>query len=144
MLSFFTGLLGILPGAFGTINKVTDAIANERLKKIDAKTKEEQIAAEERVKTLEAQRDALIAMSNRSKAPIYIQTTVGAFVAVLIGKLLVWDKVVGSLAGCAGDAGNAPSCAWFTTDPLGDDLRWVTLAVIGFYFLASTASQFKK
>jgi hypothetical protein len=143
MLSFLTGILGILPSAFKSIDNVTNAIANERLKQIQAKTDQEKIAAEERIHTLEAQRDALVAETQRSKAPIYIQTAVGAFVATVIGKLLVWDKVVGSLMGCAGAAGNAPSCAWFTTDPLGDDLRWITMTVIGFYFLASTASILK-
>lgn len=124
-------LLGLIPSAFGTINKVTDAIANERLRKIDAKTKEEQIAAEERVKTLEAQRDALIAQSNKSNVPIYVQSFVGACVAFLVGKLLVWDKALGSLTGGY-------------TDPLGSDLRWIMLSVIGFYFLSSTAYILKK
>lgn len=144
MLSVITGLLGLLPSAFGTINSITSAISNERLKQIQATTDQERIASEERVSTLQAQRDALVAESNRSKAPIYIQSFVGACVAFLIAKLLVWDKAIGSLAGCAGKAGDALSCAWFTTDPLGDDLRWVTLTVIGFYFLASTASMFRK
>lgn len=144
MLSIVTGILGILPGAFKSIDNVTNAISNERLKTIQAKTDQERLASEERVKTLEAQRDALVTGMNTSVWPARIQSLVGLFVATLIGKLLVWDKVVGSLAGCAGKAGDALSCAWFTTDPLGDDLRWVTMSVIGFYFLASTASILKK
>lgn len=131
MLNLITGILGILPGAFGTINKVTDAIANERLKKIEATTQQEQIASEERVKTLEAQRDALIAESNKSNVPIYVQSFVGACVAFLVGKLLVWDKALGD---------------WTHghTDPLGSDLRWIMMTIIGFYFLSSTAYIFKK
>lgn len=131
MLNLITGIFSILPGAFGTINKVTDAIANERLRQIDAKTKEEQIAAEERVKTLEAQRDALVAESNKSNVPIYVQSIVGASVAFLVAKLLVWDKALGT---------------WTHgyTDPLGTDLRWVLMTVIGFYFLSSTAYILKK
>lgn len=131
MLSFFTGLLGMLPGAFKSIDKITDAISNERLKKIEAKTKEEQIAAEERVKTLEAQRDALIAQSNKSSVPIYVQSFVGACVAFLVGKLLVWDKALGQWT-------------YGHTDPLGDDLRWIMISVMGFYFLSSTAYILKK
>lgn len=131
MLNIISGILGLLPGAFGTINKVTDAIANERLRKIEANTKEEQIAAEERVKTLEAQRDALINEANKSNVPIYVQSFVGACVAFLVGKLLVWDKALG----------------YWThgyTDPLGTDLRWIMMTVIGFYFLSSTAYILKK
>lgn len=131
MLNLITGILGILPGAFGTINKVTDAIANERLKQIDAKTQQERIASEERVKTLEAQRDALVAESNKSNIPIYVQSFVGACVAFLVGKLLVWDKALGDWTG-----GH--------TDPLGPDLRWIMMTVIGFYFLSSTAYILKK
>src|SRR4051812_16705270 len=94
MLSILTGILGILPGAFKSIDNVTNAISNERLKAIQAKTDQEKIAAEERVKTLEAQRDALVAEANRSQWPIRIQSFVGACVAFLIGKLLVWDKAL--------------------------------------------------
>lgn len=130
-MSIISGILGVLPGAFGSINKVTDAIANERLKQIDAKTKEDQLAAEERTKTLEAQRDALIAESNKSNVPIYVQSFVGASVAFLVGKLLVWDKALGSLT-------------HGYTDPLGTDLRWIMMTVIGFYFLSSTAYILKK
>lgn len=128
---WLTSLLGLIPSAFSTINKVTDAIANERLRKIEAKTKEEQIAAEERVKTLEAQRDALIAQSNKSNVPIYVQSFVGACVAFLVGKLLVWDKALGQWT-------------YGHTDALGDDLRWIMISVMGFYFLSSTAYILKK
>jgi hypothetical protein len=131
MLSGILGLIGIIPNALRSIDKVTDAISNERLKKIQAKTDEEKIAAEERVKSLEAQRDALVAEVSRSPWPTRIQSFIGACVAFLIAKLLVWDKALGT---------------WTSghTDPLGTDLRWITMTVIGFYFLASTASILKK
>lgn len=131
MLSILTGVVSLLPSAFGTINKVTDAIANERLKQIQAKTDQEKVASEERVKTLEAQRDALVAESNRSKMPIFIQSFVGLSVSFLVAKLLVWDKALGQ---------------WTNghTDALGDNLTWVLSATIGFYFLSSTASILKK
>src|SRR6478736_6393292 len=114
MLSIISSVLALLPGAFGTINKVTDAIANERLRLIQAKTDEERIASEERVHTLEAQRDALVVESQKSNVPIYVQSFVGACVAFLVGKLLVWDKALGDLT-----AGH--------TDPLGTDLRWIMM-----------------
>lgn len=130
MLSILTGILGILPGAFKSIDNVTNAISNERLKAIQAKTDEDRLASEERVKTLEAQRDALVTGMNTSPWPARIQSFIGGCVAFLIAKLLVWDKALGT---------------WTNghTDALGDDLRWVTMTVIGFYFLASTASILK-
>lgn len=131
MLSILTGIVSFLPSAFGTINKVTDAIANERLKQIQAKTDQEKVASEERVKTLEAQRDALVAESNRSKMPIFVQSVIGLAVAFTVTKLLVWDKALNTLTDGF-------------TPPLGSDLRWVLMTTIGFYFLSSTASILKK
>jgi len=38
-------LLGLIPGLFSTVNGITNAIANERLALINAKTEQERIAA---------------------------------------------------------------------------------------------------
>lgn len=123
-------LFTVIPGLFTTINGITTAISNERIKKIQAKTDEERIAAEENVKTLEAKRDVLLASYKESKLPIYIQSAIGAAVAFTVAKLLVWDKALGD---------------WTHghTDELGDDLRWIVISAIGFYFLATT-KMFKK
>lgn len=120
--------LKVIPGLFTTINGITTAISNEKIKSIEAKTDQDRIAADERVHTLEAQRDVLLAGYGQSKAQIYIQTFIGAAVAFTVAKLLVWDKALGD---------------WTHghTDPLGDDLRWVLMSTIGFYFL-STAKFF--
>jgi len=128
-------LLGLLPRLFSSIDRVTDAIANERIKKIEATTDAARISAEERVSTLQARRDVMVAESSKSTLNSIARFSIGASVAALLAKLLVWDKVVGSLAGCAGDAGKAASCLIFRTDPL-DAYQWgVITAVTGFYFL---------
>lgn len=133
-------LLGLIPGAFKTIDGITTAIANERLAQISAKTDQERIASQERVSALQARRDALvIAQANPWTARV--QAFIALSAGTVIFKLLAWDKVIGSLAGCAGEAGRADSCYMFRTDAIPDNQWYVVTAVVGFYFLASV---FKK
>jgi len=86
MISF---LLGLIPGAFSTINGITNAIANERIRKIDAETDQQRIQADERIKSLEAKRSVLVAEAGVSKINAVMRATMGASVAIVIAKLLV-------------------------------------------------------
>lgn len=138
----WTALLGLLPGVFGTINGITNAISNERLAVIKAKTDEERIAAEERISALQARRDALV-IAQSNPWTVRVQTFIAMSAGIIIFKLLAWDKVVGSLSGCAGIAGRDDSCAIFRTDPI-DPTQWaVVTAVVGFYFLANAIKSFR-
>jgi hypothetical protein len=132
MISF---LLGLIPGAFNTINGITTAISNERIRKIDATTDQERIAADERIKSLQAKRDVLIAESGSSKVNAFLRAALAAPVVVVLSKLYIWDKVVGSASGCAGPMGSALECATFRTDPLDTNQWAIITAVVGFYFL---------
>jgi len=129
------GLLALIPGLFTTVNGITNAISNERLKLIQAKTDQEKIAAQERITSLQAKRDVLIAESGRSSFNAYVRGSIGLFVSLILGKLLFWDKAVGSLAGCSGRFGSQDGCNIFLTDPLDANQWAVITAVIGFYFL---------
>ncbi len=128
-------LLGLIPGAFNTINGITNAIANERLKLIEAKTDQQRIASQERIDSLQAKRDVMIAESGSSKINAIMRATMGASVAIIIAKLLVWDKVIGSFHGCAGEAGRALECNIYRTDILDPNQWQIITAAIGFYFL---------
>jgi hypothetical protein len=132
-------LLGLIPGLFTTVNGITNAIANERLKLIDAKTEQARIVTQERITSLQAKRDVLVAESGRSNINAIIRGLIGASVAGVLGKLLVWDKVVGSIAGCSGSLGSLDGCHVFRTDPLDANQWGVITAVIGFYFLYEAA-----
>jgi hypothetical protein len=132
MISF---LLGLIPGAFSTINGITSAISNERIRKIDATTDQERIAADERIKSLQAKRDVLIAESGSSRVNAFLRAALAAPVVVVLGKFYIWDKVVGSFSGCAGPMGSALECATFRTDPLDTNQWAIITAVVGFYFL---------
>lgn len=134
MLSF---LLGLIPGALNTINGVTNALSNQKIAALKAKTDEDRIAAEERIKILEARRDALMNAQTRSKFPIFVQSCLGMIAVIILAKMGLWDKVVGSFLGCAGEAGKFPGCETFRTDPLGTDLTTLVGGSLAFYLLVS-------
>lgn len=130
-------ILGLIPGALNTVNGITNAISNQKIIAIKAKTDEERIAAEERLKALEARRDALIVAQNRSKFPIFVQSCLGLIAVVILAKMGIWDKVIGSLLECAGEAGKLPGCETFRTDPLGTELATLIGGSLAFYLLVS-------
>jgi len=115
-------IFNLIPGLFTTVNGITNAIANERLKQISAKTEEAKIASQERISSLEAKRDVLIAESGRSNINAIIRATIGGSVATVLFKIYVWDKALGE---------------WThgRTEALDPNLWNVIMATIGFYFL---------
>lgn len=132
MISF---LLGLIPGAFSTINGITNAISNERIRKIDATTDQERIRADERIKSLEAKRSVLVAEAGTSRVNAFLRAALAVPIVVVLGKFYIWDKVIGSFSGCAGQMGSALECATFRTDPLDTNQWAIITAVVGFYFL---------
>ncbi len=127
-------LLGLIPKAFNTVGNITNAIANERLSKIKAKTDEEKIAAEERINTLQARRDVMVARAGNgwdSIATFLLTIPVIAFDM----KILLWDKVASSFAGCSGKWGSQDGCEVFNTDKLTPEMLAFVGAVHAFYFL---------
>lgn len=122
-------LLGLIPGLFTTVNGITNAITNERIKLAQATTDRERIASEERVSSLQAKRDVMIAESGGSKLNSYIRASMGLGVSFVLNKIYVWDKALGGYTG-----GH--------TDSLDPNLWNVIMAVVGFYFLyeATTAT----
>lgn len=137
-------ILSLLPGAFGLANNLTNAIANERIRLISAKTEEERIASQERINTLQMRRDVLLAESH-SPWNSLMRFVLALGPAAILLKFLFWDKVVGSLSGCSGVAGgfNTSSCGWFRTDPLDVNQWWVITAVVGFYFLSEAVRKIR-
>lgn len=144
MISFLLGLLGIIPKAFSTIDNITNAISNERVTAIQAKTAEAKIEAEERAKALEAKRDVMLAESHSPWNGL-MRFLIALGPMVLLNKIFIWDKTIGSLAGCAGPNGGAiEGCQVYRTDLLDPNLWWVLTAVVGFYFLSEAAKVFKR
>lgn len=122
MLSIITGIFGILPGLFTTVSSITNAITNEKINLAQAQNTSDQIAVSEKIASLEAKRDVLIAESGTSKINAIIRGCIGGSVAFLLAKLFVWDKALGT---------------WThgSTDSIDPNLWSVIMATIGFYFV---------
>ncbi len=109
------------------IGTIATKIAAAYEAKQNATTKQAEIAAGERIKTLEARRDVMVAEGD---TPINALVRAGFALPFVVynAKLILWDKVLG----------------WGATDALSENLMTVELAVIGFYFLYSGAKALKR
>src|SRR5258708_33344849 len=126
-------LLSLIPGLLNTVNGITTAISNERIAHINAATDQEKVEIEERIKTLEAQRDVLIADGTHSNLDLTMRTLLAAGPAFILAKIFMWDKAF----------------AWYdASTTLTPELWNVIMVTIGFYFLhntiVGTAKEFMK
>lgn len=122
MLSFLASL------GIGTIVRQLAAAYEAKQKAV---TDVERIAADERIKTLEAKLEAkravLVAEGGLTRVNAYVRAVIGIEVAFLLGKILIWDKALGQWTGGR-------------TDALDANLWQVVMAVVGFYFLYEAAT----
>lgn len=128
LFTLLTALPSLLSGLFGTVNGITNAIANTKIAQINATTQEAQIQAQETINTLQARRDVMIAESAHSNINGIMRFIVAIGPATYLCKIFLYDKVLGP---------------WThgSTDALDPNLWQVVMVVLGFYFLydASTA-----
>jgi hypothetical protein len=128
MLNFLLGLLGLIPSGLKTLDGITAAISNEKIAAITATTDKERINAQERVETLQAQRDVLISDSQHSNLDVWMRTLIASGPTFILCKIFFYDKALG----------------WGTTEIGTNDNLWtVIMVVLGFYFLSSTVRLFK-
>ena len=121
-MGFLTAIFGLIPGLFTTVQGITNAIANEKINLAQAQVESDKAVIGERIASLQAKRDVLVAESGASKINAIIRSTIGGSVAFILAKLFIWDKALGDYTG-----GH--------TDPLDPNLWSVIMATIGFYFL---------
>jgi len=121
-VEWIIGGIKALTGFSDAITSVSNALANAKIAAIGATTEQERIAANERVATLQARRDTLIAEAGVSKANTYVRTFIALPIGILFWKIYVWDKAFGQWT-----AGH--------TDALDPNLWQVIQVVLGFYFL---------
>jgi hypothetical protein len=112
---------------FDPISRITDKIVELQIKKADAKTEQERIAADERTKALEAKRAVLVAEAGLG-VNAFMRTLIALGPTVYLLKIFIWDKVL----------------KLGVTDNLSDDLWKVVVAVVGFYFLYDIAARMKR
>lgn len=123
MLGLFTSLLGLAD----PISRIAGKIADARIASIQASTDKERIEQEERVKALEARRDVLKAESD-GRVNSIIRALLAAPIVVFLWKVIIWDKVL----------------ALGTTDDLSENLWYVTMMVLGFYYVHWTVGRLKR
>jgi hypothetical protein len=126
MLSFLMGIIGYIPSLFKTLDGITSAIADEKIAALNATTAQDQIVANEKVATLQAQRDLMISDSQHSNIDLWMRTLVAVGPATYLCKIFLWDKVL-------------QEYTHGTTDPLDPNLWQVVMVVLGFYFLYAGA-----
>jgi len=130
LLNLFTG--GFFNSIFTTINNLTKAISDEKIAQIKATSDVEKAQIAAKIGQLESQRDVLIADSQSKTG--WIDQAIRFFltlpIILYLNKLITWDKVIGS---------------WptFETDKIGTSETYLLMAVLGFFFLYSTARIFK-
>jgi hypothetical protein len=134
-------LISIIPNAFKTVDNVTNAIRDLQLAKVQAGTEKEKAAIQERIDQLHEIRLANESDNNAVNKLNQIARFVlfGLPASLVIWKLLVFDKVIGSLVKCSGPV--APmlvdSCKVFRTDSLDPNMWWVIIAAAGFYLVTT-------
>lgn len=136
-------LLGAIPalisGLFTTVTTVSNNLSNERINLQNATTDRERIEIQERIDALQQTKAVLVADAARSKLDIYLRFVAAIGPISIPTKIFLWDKVVGSLAGCVGKLSPVEdkACAIFTTDPVTTE-QWVLVGVVyGFLFVHS-------
>lgn len=92
-----------------------------------AQTDTERIAADVRIKQLEARAAVQVAEAG-SRINALVRALFALPVAAYYGKIFLIDKVL----------------ALGVTDPLSDDLTWTARVVIGFYFVYEAANVFRR
>lgn len=123
MFAVITSLLGLVD----PLSRIAGKIADARIASIHASTDKERIEQEERVKSLEARRDVLKAESDSSVNGV-IRALLAAPIVVFLWKVIIWDKVL----------------ALGTTDDLSENLWYVTMMVLGFYYVHWTVGRLRR
>lgn len=123
MLGIFTALLGLAD----PISRIAGKIADARIAATQATTDKARIEQEERVKALEARRDVLMREANGRINGI-IRAMLAVPVVVFLWKVIIWDKVL----------------ALGSTDDLSENLWYVTMMVLGFYYVHWTVGRLKR
>lgn len=120
----WTALLKI---AIGGLPAILSELTKQKQILSDAKTEQQRIEAEERIKVLEAKRDVVL-QSQKEKFGEIVRLLWALPFILYVWKLLVWDKLLG----------------WGTTDPLGPTLEYILWTVLGGYFILGVTDKVTK
>jgi hypothetical protein len=152
----FGTILAFLTGLGPVVSAITTKITDLKIAKLKAETDVQRIEIQAQIEDARSKQAVLVAEAGNRIAGI-VNSSFRVFLAIpaaaFLYKVLLWDKVVGSLDGCAVQAGKAVGktvvggigpehiryCQeWYRTDGIDPNMWWFVLAVIGFYFVTST------
>lgn len=134
ILGFIPSILTFLTGLSGTAGKISGDIRDLQIARENAKTDKEKAIIDAQIQESHDRKDAIVAEAG-SRINGIVRSLIVIPPALVLYKLMAFDKVIGSLAGCSGEAGKQAACHIFRTDPL-DAYQWgVITAVIAFFFL---------
>jgi len=119
-------MLGWLLGLINPLGQIADKLATAYAERSNAQTEQQRIAADERVRVLEARRDVILAAQSD---PMERWVRIGFAVpfVLYIWKLVIWDKLLG----------------WGATDNLSSDLWAILYIVLGGYFVDTVVRRLK-
>lgn len=123
-------ILGFLTGLAGPLATIAGKILDHKTALAQAQSDDERNRLNAAIEELHSQQAVLVAEAG-SRLNAIIRGLMAAPVAILLWKLLVYDKALGQWTG-----GH--------TDPLGSDLWKIVAAVIAFYFIYDIAARYRK
>ena len=121
-------MIGILLALINPLVSVATEIAKYKTASLNATTDQARIAADERVKALEAKRDVMVAEGSFTRLNAITRTALAFGPVFILNKIFVWDKALGL----------------GSTDRLDANLWYVIMTCVGFYFVSEIASRFKR
>ena len=132
-------ILGFLTGLGPIIGNLGSQILSLEKAKLSAKTEVQKQEITKEIEAIHDKRAVLVAEAG-SRLNAYFRAFIALGPAAYLSKIFLWDKVVGSFAGCS--MVNSEYCrTMFQTDNLDPYLWAVVTAVIGFYFLSTFGAR---
>jgi hypothetical protein len=142
-------ILGFITGLAPMLAQVANNITDLQKMKVKAQSDTELAHINKQIEEAHDRRQILVAEA-ASRVGILLNGGIRALMAlpvvIFLNKWLVWDKVVGSFAGCSGKTPITPlgKCYTYVTDPLDSNTWLIILGVCGFYFAYDFGSRLLK
>lgn len=119
-------MIGWLIGLANPLAGIAKDLVAAQLEKANAQTEQQRIAADERIRTLEARRDVIV-RAQSDPMERWVRIGFALPFVLYLWKLVVWDKLLG----------------WGVTDNLSDDLWAILYIVLGGYFVDTVVRRLK-
>lgn len=145
-------ILGFVTGLAGPISAVVNKLADLKMKQAETASNTEKMKIDQQIAEAEGRKSVLIAEAGQRVAGTInasIRAAMALTTVAVLWKLIVWDKIFGSLYGCAGDAAKELGsvreyCQTFLTDPM-DTNQWMFIAAVtAFYFAYDIFARSRK